>query len=476
MKNHPLTLALLLGLLGLASCTVGPSYQRPSTADLTPSQWRNSTPTAHAATTQASSLRSAWWEIFGDRELDALEAKAVASNQDLAAAVARIEQSRSTARQTASSFYPQAQGSASFTRARTNLAGAGMTGLPAQGTTGNTYSVPFDLSYEVDLWGKIRRNFESATAQVRVSQAEAKSVQLALTGDVATNYFQIRTLDSQAALLRRTVQLRQETVDTLQQRFKACTIPEIDLSRAQTDLATAQADLVAVQRERAQTQNALAVLCGSAASDFAVTEKPLSTTAPEIPAGLPSELLQRRPDVAGAEQTLVARNAEIGVAVAEYFPSVSLTASGGTMSVDAKSLFSAQSGVWSFGPSLNVPLFTGGRTAAEVARSKAIYSESVAHYKQIILGAFRDVEDALAAAYYWGQQQTAYQNAETAARRATELAQLRYQRGVVGNLEVIDAERTQLQVELLARRAEGQRVAATVQLIRALGGNWDSPR
>jgi outer membrane protein, multidrug efflux system len=468
MKNHPLTLALLLGLVGLASCTVGPNYQKPSTADLTPNQWRNPTPTTHAATTQAPALRSAWWEIFGDKELDTLEVRALASNQDLVAAVARIEQSRSTARQTASNFYPQLQGSASFTRARTNLLG--------QGTTGNTYSVPFDLSYEVDLWGKIRRSFESATAQVQVSQAEAQFVQLALTSDVATSYFQIRTLDSQAALLRRTVQLRQETVETLQQRFKAGTIAEIDLSRAQTDLATAQADLAAVQRERAQTQNTLAVLCGAAASDFAVAEKSLSTTAPEIPAGLPSELLQRRPDVAGAEQTLVARNAEIGVAIAGYFPSVSLTASGGTMSIDAKSVFNASSGVWAFGPSVTVPLFTGGRTAAEVARSKAGYTESVARYKQTILGAFRDVEDALAAAYYWGQQQAAYRDAETAARRVTELARFRYERGVVSNLEVIDAERTQLQVELLARRAEGQRVAAAVQLTRALGGGWDAHR
>lgn len=466
-KNHLSKLILLLSLLSLASCTVGPNYQQPATADYTPSQWRNPAAT-QAATTQMSTLPNAWWEIFGDKELDTLEAKAVVGNQDLAAAVARIEQARSTARQTASSFYPQVQGSASYTRARTNFEGLG--------TTSNTYSVPFDLSYEVDLWGKIRRSFESATAQVQVSQAEAQSVQLTLTSDVAISYFQIRTLDSQTALLRRTVQLRQETVDTLQQRFQAGTIAEIDLSRAQTDLATAQADLAAVQRERAQTQNALSVLCGSAASDFAVPEKVLSTKAPQIPAGLPSELLQRRPDVTGAEQTLVARNAEIGVAVAGYFPSVSLTASGGVMSADAKSLFSAQSGVWSFGPALTVPVFTGGRTAAEVARAKASYAEFLARYKQTILGAFRDVEDALAAVYYWGQQQTAYLEAERAARRATELAQLRYQRGVVSNLEVIDAERTQLQVELLARRAEGQRMAAAVQLVHALGGGWDARR
>jgi outer membrane protein, multidrug efflux system len=454
-------------LLGVAACTVGPNYQRPSTTDLTPKEWRweEAAAATHPATAPVPA-DGAWWKVFADTQLDALESDVLARNQNLIAAIARIEQARAVARQTQSAFYPQMSGGASWTRSQAVFLNQSM--------LMSTYSIPFDLSYEVDLWGKIRRSYESANARTQVSQADARQIVLLLTSDVALNYFQARTLDAQAVTLRRTVELRQETVTTLRQKFDAGTIPEIDLSRALTDLATAQADLAIVCRARAEVQNALALLCGYAASDFSLAEQALSTPVPEIPAGMPSELLERRPDILSAEATLVARNAEIGVAISGYFPVVRLTASGGVMSADAKSLLNFESGVWSIGPSVSVPIFTGGRTETEVRRAKAAYDESVAAYKQSLLTAFKDVEDALSQIHYLAQQVQAYQEAQTSARRATDLAQMRYHGGTVSNLEVTDAERIQLQVELLAKSSQGQQLAASVRLIKALGGGWNA--
>jgi outer membrane protein, multidrug efflux system len=454
-------------MLSVAACTVGPNYQRPSTTDITPKDWHwNEPASATRPATAPAPADGAWWRVFADPQLETLESDVLERNQNLVAAIARVEQARATARQTRSATLPQLTGGASWNRSQSVFLNQSM--------LTSTYSVPFDLSYEVDLWGKIRRNYESASARTQVSEADARQIWLTLTSEAALGYFQARTFDAQAAILRRTVELRQETANTLRRQFDAGTIPEIDLSRALTDLATAKADLAAVERSRAEVQNALAVLCGVAASDFSLAEQALSTGVPEVPAGVPSDLLERRPDIISAERTLVARNAEIGVATADYFPVVRLTASGGFMSADAKSLFNISSGVWSIGPSVSVPIFTGGRTDAEVRRVKAAYDESVAAYRQTVLGAFKDVEDALAQIHYLAQQVQAYQEAQTSARRVTDLAQLRYRGGTVSNLEVADAERIQLQVELLAKSTQGQQLAASVRLIKALGGGWNA--
>jgi outer membrane protein, multidrug efflux system len=467
MKNLYFSILVVPCLFAVAACTVGPNYQRPSTADITPKDWHwKEPPSATRPATAPAPADGAWWKIFADPQLEVLESDALQRNQNLIAAIARVEQSRATARQTRGQFYPQLSGGASWNRSQTVFLNQSM--------LTSTYSIPFDLSYEVDLWGKIRRNYESANARTQVSEADARQILLTLTSDVALNYFQARTYDAQAVILRRTLELRQETVATLRRKFEADTISEIDLSRSLTDLATAQADLAAVEQARAQVQNALALLCGYAASDFSLSEQALSATVPEIPAGLPSELLERRPDVISAEATLVDRNAEIGVAIAGYFPVVQLTASGGVMSTNAKSFFNLDSGVWSIGPSVSVPIFTGGRTEAEVRRAKAAYDESIAAYKQSVLGAFKDVEDALAQSHFLAQQVQAYLDAQTNARRATDLAQLRYRGGTTSNLEVVDAERIQLQVELLAKSAQGQQLAASVRLIKALGGGWNA--
>jgi outer membrane protein, multidrug efflux system len=454
-------------LLAVASCTVGPNYQRPSTMDITPTDWHWKEPaSATRPATVPAPADGAWWKVFADPQLEALESDVLERNQNLVAAIARVEQARASSRQTRSSFYPQLSGATSWNRSQSVLFNQSM--------LMSTYSIPFDLTYEVDLWGKIRRSYESANARTQVSVADARQIVLTLTSDAALNYFQARTFDAQTVILRRTVELRQETVSTLRRQFEAGTIPEIDLARALTDVATARADLAAVGRARAEVENALALLCGYAASDFSLAEQALSAAMPEIPTGMPSDLLERRLDIFSAEATLITRNAEIGVAISGYFPVVRLAASGGVMSADAKSLFNLDSGVWSIGPSVSVPLFTGGRTDAEVRRSKAAYDESVAAYKQSVLGAFRDVEDALAQIHYLAQQVQAYQEAQTNARRATDLAQLRYRGGTVSNLEVVDAERIQLQVELLAKSTQGQQLAASVRLIKALGGGWNA--
>jgi len=461
MKNTYSKIVLTACLLTLSSCTVGPDYQKPLVDDLTPKKWSRET----HENPDAAKIGENWWEVYSDPTLNQLETDAIENNQNLAAAVARVDQARAASRQARSADSPEITTGASFSKSKMI-----MMNMSIKMTS---YTVPLDLSYEPDLWGKIRRSIESAGARVEVSQAEGQQILLTLCGDVAYNYFQLRAMDSQAAILRKTVDLRKEIIDTLQHQFDAGTIPEIDLSRAKTNLSTAKADLAIVERSRSEFQNAIALLCGKAASDFKLDENPLASLPPEIPAGLPSELLERRPDIILAERTLVSKNAEIGVAMTGYFPSVRLSTGTGLMSTEDDKLLNADSNIWSFTPSISLPIFNGGRTDSQVEQAKAAYEESVANYKQSVLSAFKDVEDALSQVYYFRQEHEAYIDAAKEAQRATELAKMRYNGGTIGNLELIDAQRTQLQVELMEKSAQRQRLAASVRLIKSLGGGWD---
>ena len=293
-----------------------------------------------------------------------------------------------------------------------------------------------------------------------------------MAGDVAANYFLIRSLDAQIDVLKHSIDLRKESLDLVNKKFNMGVTDELDVNRAKTEQSTTEASLADTKRQREQAINVLAILCGRTASDFSLEFKPLAGTPPEIPAGLPSELLERRPDVVSAERLLAAANEDIGVAKAAFFPRLSLTASGGFESQDLQSLFTPTSAIFNFVANAVQPVFTGGRNKGQLEAAKARYQQALAQYRQQILIAFKDVEDALVDLRYRAEQAKAIDDAVESSRKVTKLAQLRYDNGRVGYLDVVDAEREQLAVEQQAADLLGQRMAATVRLIKALGGGW----
>ncbi|MGO9013456.1 MAG: efflux transporter outer membrane subunit [Dissulfurispiraceae bacterium] len=456
----------------LCSCAVGPDYKRPDVTNITPTDWR-----WKIAEPKDTIPKGEWWKLFKDPALDELEDGAVSNNQNLRAAVARIDEYLAAARLSRGRLFPELSLDPSFSRQRTSAHQPIPIPLPSQfkevSMQLNSFSVPLDLSYEVDLWGRVRRSLESAKAQAQASVADYHNVLLALTADVAADYFRVRSLDAEIAVLRRTVELRDETVRILSDRFTTGTVPESDLAQAKTELASAKAGLADTARQRAETQNAIALLCGRPASSFEIHKCPLTAEPPVIPAGLPSSLLERRPDIARAERNLAAKNAQIGVARAAYFPVLHLTGQAGYLSDSVDNLFLYGNRIWSFGPGVSLPLFTGGRTAADVDQAKASYDEGLADYRQTVLTAFKEVEDSLAQIVFTNEQAAAQDEALASAERVNILAKARYEAGAISRFELLDAERNKLQYELQKARIEGQRFGASVRLIKALGGGWE---
>jgi len=470
------TAALLL-ITGVtpARAAVGPDYVRPT----------NSVPQAYKSVEEFGTWKEGrplddvpkgdWWEVFGDEKLNELERQASVANQELRAAVARVDQSRAVARIARSEFFPTINNDSSFTRQRYSP-----NQDPSFGdVTANTFSVPLDLSYEIDLWGRVRRSFQSARAEAVATLAAYYNVLLTLQAEVARNYFLIRSLDAEIATVTRTIGLRQEQLDLVRGRFDGGIGSDLDVARAETELATAQAESAALAKRRGDLENALAILVGTNPSAFRLA--PLESdgkawawnpTPPAIPAGLPSELLERRPDVAEAERQLASANARIGVAKAAFFPVLRLTGSGGFLSGDIESLFNWESRVWSIGPSLSLPIFAGGRNLAGYRRSKSVYDEAVANYRQRVLVAFGEVENSLLGIHYLAKEAAALDRAVASALRGAELASERFQSGIVGYLDVVEANRAALITQRARAVLTGQRLSMAVNLIKALGGGW----
>jgi outer membrane protein, multidrug efflux system len=458
---------LALGGLLLSSCAVGPNFVKPEVTDITPAKWKWQT-----AEPRDSTPRGEWWTVFKDSELNRLEKLAVQSNQELRGAVARVDQSRSVVGLNALAFAPDIHFDGVVQRERTSGNQPTPVPIAIPAAQINSFSLPLNLSYEIDLWGRVRRSLESAKADAEAVKADYYSVLLSLTGDVAANYFLLRSQDAELVALRRTLGSQEKTIGLIDQRFKAGTIPEADLAKAQSELATTKADLADVKRQREETVSLLALLCGQPASNFNLPERAISGNPPKIPAGIPASLLERRPDVAGAERTVAARNADIGAAVAEYFPKVSLTGQGGVLSKETSTLFTADSKVWSFGPSVSLPITGFFVTQKKVQRAKAIREEAIANYRQSLLAAIKDVEVSLTQIRYRREQSVAQQDAVVASAKATELTQQRYESGATSYLELLDAERTSLARERQAAQVKAQSFVATVRLIKALGGAW----
>lgn len=458
--------ALLTLFSSLPGCTLGPDYQRPEVK--VPAAYREAAPWKEA--TPGDGLdKGAWWQVYGDPVLDDLQERALTANQSLKAAIARVSQARAAARISETERYPRLDIDPSARRSRT---AADLDG--GQSKTSTTLRVPFDLSYEIDLWGRVSRSVEAGTAEYQASRAEMHSVLLTLQADVARNYFTLRSLDAQVDLLRRTVELRRKNLQLVTSLFNNGQVGRLDVARAETELANAQADTSSLQRRRAATEHALAVLAGEPVANFSLPLPPpnIEVRPPQLAAGLPSALLERRPDVAAAERQMMAANARIGVAKAAFFPAVGLTGSAGYASDELSRLFNWDNRTWSLGPFVSLPIFDAGRNRAQLAQTEAAWQEAVARYRQQLLIAFSEVEDALADIRLLAEQAEAQQRAVTASRQAAELSGKRYRAGMVSYLEVVVSERTALASEFLATQVLEQRFQASLSLIKALGGGW----
>lgn len=462
--------ALFLSLTTAATAiaalpSVGPDYQRPDAPAA--ATYRD------AADTTAVALAPDWWRAFNDPALDALEARALAANQDLRAALARVEQARALAGVARSAYLPSLAADPSLTRERTSRTVDNAT--PDSTTT--THRLSLDLSWELDLFGRVRRLNQSARADLDAAGATFAAARLSLTAEVATTHFTLRALDRELGIVTQTTAVRRDTLQLIQARVRQGTADDVALARAETELAATEADAAALAIRRSATQNALAVLLGEPApsSDHSTLITQLSTPPPAIPAGLPGDLLTRRPDIAAAERSLAAASARIGVAKSAFFPTIALTGAAGYASADISDLTKPDSRLWSFGPSLYLPLFQGGRNRANLARSRAAYDEAAAKYQQSVLVALREVQDALTASRLLGDQAAAQSRAVASARRGADLTQKRYDAGFVSYFEVVDAQRTALAVERADAQLAGQRWITHVALIKALGGGWSQP-
>ncbi len=455
----------------IASCTVGPNYQRPGMR--VPATFKSAT-TGESA---QPALAADWWHLFGDATLTRLEVDAIHANTDLQAAMARVAQARAAVRVMQSQFYPVVTLDPSMQRSRTPAGRIGSNGSLGSGSSGgrtsSNFRVPFDVSYEVDIWGRIRRLNEASIAQLRATEQDFQVVLQTIEADLAQDYFTIRSLDAQAQILAKNAESFRQQVSLTQTQQKAGLVGPIDVLQAQTQLNTTLAQEVETRRQRADLEHALAILLGRPPSEITVANQPLDLSPPAIPAGLPADLLRRRPDVAEAEENLVTANAQVGVATALFYPTVRLTGAAGFESVDLAHSLDWENRIWSIGPSISIPLFNGGQLDANLQQAKARYEEVAATYRGSVLAAFRDVEDSLTDLHLRTEAGQAQDEAVKAAREYLRLAQVQYKGGLMPYLQVIDAERTLLTAELSAAQILNQRLISSVLLIKSLGGGWD---
>jgi outer membrane protein, multidrug efflux system len=450
---------------------IGPDYERPETRTAArykhAVKWREPRPLETLP-------KGEWWRVFNEPKLSELISRATGNNQNLRAAIARFDQARATARVARGNFFPTLSATPSATRQETS--GNIEVPFPINGERyrGWNVEVPLDLTYEIDLWGKLRREFEASRGTAAGAAAEVENVLLTVQAEVAQNYFRLRAIDGELATVNDAIGLRREALDIVSARVKAGAGSELEQAQAETELATAQTELAGLKSQRDQLENAIAILCGVSPSEFRVAGRPGGLKSPPIvPAGVPSDLLERRPDVAAAERALAAATARIGAARALAYPSVRLIANGGFTSGELANILDVQSSRWSLGPALTVPLFAGGRNRANVERAKATADEALANYRAALLVAFGDVENSLSAIVNLREQSEAQSRARTSADKAAALAKVRYESGAGAYIDVIDANRVSLSLRRGSHQLAGQRLLAAVSLIKALGGGWN---
>jgi NodT family efflux transporter outer membrane factor (OMF) lipoprotein len=466
---------LVIPLLLLA-CTAAfakrPKYEKPAVS--TPQNWQTPAPW-HQALPLDSVPKGAWWAFFGDPELNQYEQRAMANNQTLQAAIARLDEARATARVTASGLYPELDAGARATRER--LAGNRPTNgaiVPPIPVTQNEFTIPFTLNYEVDLFGRVRYNVEAANATLQASDADLENVRLLVSSDLAADYFQLRELDSEIAVVQKAIAYQQQGLTLVQNRHTGGAASGLDVAQQQEVLDSSITQLSLLQQQRAQYQHALAMLQGVAPAEFIAPVRALQTQPPVLPLIVPSELLQRRPDIATAERETAAANARIGVARAALYPGISLGGSGGLDTQAISNLLNAPSFFWSLGLSALEPVIAGGRNRAQLEYARAGYRETVANYRETALTAFQQVEDALSGLITLAAAYDSQQRAVVDSERSLQLANARYTGGLVNYLDVITAEEQTLSNEREQVQLLGQRMTTSVYLVKALGGGWDA--
>jgi NodT family efflux transporter outer membrane factor (OMF) lipoprotein len=464
------SLILASGITLLSGCMVGPKYVPPTVPPPppafkeTPSNWTQASP-------QDQLPKGKWWEIYGDQQLNSLEETIAVSNQNLKVAYQEYMSARDLVQQARSQLFPTVAVQPSGSRTQLSKNRPNFTT-----STTNQYSdtvLPAELSYEVDLWGQVRRTIEASRENAQASAGDLENVSLSLHAELAFDYFSLRGLDLQKQLLDATVVDFEKALKLTQARYHGGVASDVDVAQAETQLETTRAQDIETGVARAQFEHAIAVLTGQTASTFSLPPAPLTAAPPQIPLGVPSELLERRPDIAAAERRVASANAQIGIAIAAYYPQVSLSAAGGVESTAIGTLLQGPSALWSVGGSALETVLDGGKRRAVTQQARDNHAATVASYRENVLEAFQQVEDNLATLRLLDQELATQQVAVASARRSVDLSTTRYKRGITTYLEVLTAQSIALSDERTAADLMARRMTASVQLIKALGGGWD---
>ena len=469
-------LAFFALVIFAGGCSFAPRYKRPETP--TPANYKELTPESakdldgwKTAEPKDDALRGKWWEIFNDAELNGLEEQVNISNQTVAAALANFLSARAIVKQNVSQFFPTATFDPSVTRSRQSQARS-ISKISSNSLTLTEYSLPLDASWEPDLWGRVRNTVKASRFEAQATLADLENARLSVQSEVALDYLQIRELDTQEKLLNDAVKVYSESLKLTQVRHKTGIASDQDVAQAEIQLNSTAAQATDVGIQRAQLEHAIAVLMGKAPSDFSISVAPLQDKPVAVPFGVPSGLLERRPDIAAAERRVAAANAQIGVARSAYFPNITLSASGGYQSSSTANLFSGPALFWSLGAAAAQTIFDAGNKFAVTAQAKAQYQGMVANYRQTVLGAFQNVEDNLVALRLLSKEIREEDVAVASARRYLNLANDRYRLGIDSYLNVITAQAILLNNQRTAATLRLNQLTATVQLIKALGGGW----
>lgn len=458
--------------LWLAGCTVGPNYHRPDVA-VAPT-WKEQPPW-RTADPKDSIPKGDWWSTFSDPELTQYEKQAIKANQTIEVARYQLQQARASARITQSGLFPQLSAGVSGQRVRTSAGKPTTSGVPLIGaSTASDFLIPFNLTWEPDVFGGVRRSVESANASYQASAAGLENVRLVITSELAVDYFSLRELDAEIAVVGSSVVYQTKSLTLVQNRHAGGVASGLDVAQQETLLASTKTQAILLRQQRAQFEHAIASLVGVPASGFSVPVKPLALPPPSVPIGVPSDVLERRPDVAQAERQMAAENAQIGVAKSAYYPGINLFGAAGFESSDLGKIIGAANGFWALGANVAETLLSGGRRRAQVDFATSGYGASVANYRQTVLTAFQEVEDSLSGLSVLAQAAETQQLSVEAAQRALNIANDRYTGGLVTYLDVVNAQQTLLDSQRLATQILGQRLVTSVNLVKALGGGWDA--
>jgi NodT family efflux transporter outer membrane factor (OMF) lipoprotein len=463
--------AALLAITAVG-CAVGPNYKRPAAP--VAAKWDVAEPWRESAPKDAIP-KGEWWSVFHDDDLNALEKQALDANQTLKLSIARLEQARATAAIQVATVFPTLATNPAAERQR--LSGSRPTnGVPVtlRPASQSTFTVPFTVSYEVDLFGRRRRSIEAAEASYQANAADLENVRLLVTSQLAGDYFNLRQLDSELQILNRTVDALQKGLELVNSRHLGGVASGLDVAEEETLLNTTRTQAILLVQQRKLFEDAIAVLIGQPAPDVHIPRKVLNAAPPQLDAGLPSDLLERRPDVAEAERQMAVANAQIGIARAAYYPSLNLFGQGGWQAKDIAQLANATSAFWAVGANVSQAIFTGGARRAQLQFARAGYDANVAGYRQSVLGAFQEVQDEITTLSVLMDAQQSQQQAVDAARRTLDISTSRYSGGLVSYLDVVTAQQNLLTDEQELAIIQGQRLVSCVLLVKALGGGWDA--